>query len=176
MYVFSNYTIRFNGIAEANQKAAEWLSNEISTTVETGSDTTVEEDSLHNHVEDLWDWLEPFVSNHPDATFEIEGCIDSSSGSGEFEDFKLEASGGSLTAYRSGWYEETSRDSYKDYAEFCEYYENSDGTPVCTEEEFDAFEGEFIRLVSSDKIKMFDVMPLDGPITSRDDLPHRGSR
>ena len=174
MHVFSNYTIHFEGAGTENREAAKWLSSELDAAVETGAETAIEEDTTHNHVEDLWDWLEPFSSSHPEAAFSIEGYIDGSSGSGEFEDFKLEVAAGLLTGYRSGWYEETSKDSYEDYADFCEYYENSDGTPICTEEEFDAFEGEFIRLVGVDHIRMFDEVPLDGPITDRNDLPWRG--
>ena len=141
--------------------------------IDAGSETVVEEDVTHNHVEDLWDWLEPYASRHPEAVFTIDGYIDGSESSGELEGFRFEVDKGSITAYRSGWYEETARDSYEDYADFCKYYENNDGTPVCTEEEFNAFEGEFIRLVSGDKIKLFDVVPLSGPITNRKDLSKR---
>jgi len=176
MYIFSSYRIHFIEENEANQECADWLSAELKEDVSVGEGTEIAEDSTHMCVEDVWDWLEPFVASRPEASFELVGFIDASQASGEFEDFRFEIDGGSITAYRSGWYEETAKDTYEDYADFCEYYENADGTPICTEEEFNAFEGEFIRLVGMETVRMLDEVPLDGPITDRGDLSNRGLR
>lgn len=176
MSVFGNYAILLKGEDEANQAAAEWFSNELGLNVETDSETAVEEDTVHNHVEDLWDWLEPFVASHPEVAFTIDGYIDGSEASGEFEDFRLEASRGDLEAYRSGWYEETAKDTYEGYADFCDYYSNADGSPICSEEEFDAFDGEFIRIAGSERKALFDEVPLAGPIVNRLELSVHGIR
>lgn len=174
MYIFSSYRIQFNEGNEANRDCADWLSVELEEDVSVDMETEIAEDSVHICVEDIWDWLEPLALSRPKASITLSGFIDGSGASGEFEDFRFEIVDGSITAYRSGWYEETAKDTYEDYADFCEYYENADGTPVCTEEVFNAFEGEFIRLVGTETVRMFDEVPLDGPITNREDLPNRG--
>lgn len=142
----------------------------------TGAKTIIERDEKHNHVEDLWDWLEPFAKKNTEAAFVIEGYIDGTSGSGELEDFRIEIAEGRITAYRSGWYTETSKDTYEDYDDFCEYFENADGSSVCTKEEYDTFDGEFIRMVGGEKISIFKEVPLDGPIVNREELTERGMR
>ena len=165
------YTIHFEGDGEANLNAANWISGELGLLVDAKGDTEVKEDAAHTHVEDLWDWLEPYVAAHPGAAFTLEGYIENH---GYDEDFKVEAAGGSLSAYRSGWYYDDAKCTYESYEEFCEEWQDDDGNPLCSQDEYDALGDDlflFETFESGDsKTIVLDEVPLDGPVTSRDDL------
>ena len=169
---FSGYKICFNG-GGADAESAAWLSDQLGIAIGSDREAEIEEDGSHTHVEDLWDWLEPYAASHPDAAFTLEGFI---TNHGFDEDFRIEISDGVLVAYRSGWYEGFAKDSYEDYEDFCDTYQDDDGNPICTEEEFDAL-GEDVFVfepASSDKPIVLGEVPLDGPATSRDGLNRIG--
>lgn len=172
---FGRYTIRFGGDGKDNLEAASWISEELDLSVDAREDTRVEQDANHTHVEDLWDWLEPFVAAHPGATFTLEGYIENH---GYDEDFRIEAAGGALSAYRSGWYIDEAKDNYASYEEFCEACQDDDGNPICSQEEFDALGDDLFFFETSEsgqfKTIVLDEVPLDGPATSREDLMRRG--
>lgn len=169
------YTIRFEGEGKANLDAACWISKELGLPVDAKGDARIEEDASHTHVEDLWDWLEPYVAVHPETTFSLEGYIENH---GYNEDFRIEAAGGALSAYRSGWYYDDGKCNYGSYEEFCEQWQDDDGNPICSQEEYDALGDDlfvFEPLVSGEFTKVvLDEIPLDGPATCRDDLMKLG--
>ena len=170
---FSCYSIHFDGDDDAKRESASWLSDELGVPVGANADAEIEEDGKHTHVEDFWDWLEPYAAGHRGASFTLEGYI---TNHGFDEDFRIVVSDGALSAYRSGWYEGLAKDRYEDFEDFCECYQDDDGNPICTEEEFEALgEDIFIfELTSSDKPIVLGEVPLDGPATSRDGLKQIG--
>lgn len=168
---YSCYTIRFMGNEKANLDAASWFSKELGCPVTAKENAKVEEDFSHTHVEDLWDWLEPYAAVHPEASFSLEGYIENH---GYDEDFRIEAVRGALRAYRSGWYIDESKDNYESYDEFCEMCQDDDGNPLCSQEEFDALGDDlfFFETCESGCFKtiVLDKVPLDGPAVTRDEL------
>jgi len=169
MYVSSDYRIRFNGDSEANRKLANWFSDELDQNVAVGPETHVEEDATHNFVEDLWEWLEPEIENHPKASLVVEGVIDSSSTGGEYEDFRFEIHDGRIAAYRSGWYLEYCKEDFFDFEDFCECC-GGEESPICTKEEFDAFESDYFYVLEDGDGRIYEEIPLRGPITSKREL------
>lgn len=78
--------------------------------------------------------------------FTLEGTIDSSSVSGEYMDFQLEADGSRISVQASDWYCETEMDSYEDYEDFCDSFFE------CSEEEYENFkECEFVYILETDE-------------------------
>ena len=172
---YSCYAIHFEGDCEANLDAARWFSKEVGCPVAAKEDTRIEEDANHTHVEDLWDWIEPYAKAHPEALFTLEGFIENH---GYDEDFRIKVSKGVMSAYRSGWYIDEAKDNYESYEEFCDEWQNDDGDPICSQEEFDALGDDlfFFETFESGEAKtiVLDYVPLDGPATCRDDLMKRG--
>ena len=80
----------------------------------------------------------------PDASFDLDGYVDTSESAGEYMDFSITYSNGKLTSASSGWYTESSDDffldCYPDYEAFSEdFWNDEDDCPLYTEEEYEDF-------------------------------------
>lgn len=169
---FSCYTVRFEGEDDFNRECFSWLSEELCIDAAFHTIVKVEKDGKHTHVEDLWDWLEPYVTKRPNISFVIEGYISNHS---YYEDFRFEVAEGALAAYRSGWYDSIGKANYEDFEEFCDDYQDDDGNPICSKEEFDAIDDEIcIFEVEDGGFLVVGEPPLDGPATSREMLMQIG--
>ena len=80
----------------------------------------------------------------PNASFDLDGVVDSSESAGEYMDFSITYASGKLTSSSSAWYLHSGNgyflDCYPNYEEFNEEFWNEDkDCPLYTEEEYTKF-------------------------------------
>lgn len=126
--------------------------------------TEIDVEELYGHI-DATDELVKLAVNIaksiPESNFSIEGCIDCSERSGEYQDFLIEYTDGKLIEKHSCWYIEMFAEDFESFEEFCEEYVNENNDPRFTEEQFEDFKKEQYYILESGDGDCVKEVPLD---------------
>ena len=129
---------------------------------EPSNEINVEE--LYGHIDatdELVNLAVDIAKSIPDSDFSIEGCIDCSERSGEFQDFLIEYTNGKLIEKHSCWYVEMFAEDFESFEEFSEEYVDENGDPRFSEEQFEDFRNEKFYILESGDGDCVKEVPLD---------------
>ena len=164
---FAKFTIYFDGsedkISRALEIAEEVLEYEgLAEELDEDHSVFVEEDTVLTYVEDIESKLAlPMSEQVEGLNFTISGVVDTSESAGEYMNFIIQNQNGMLTVQSSCWYIIFYADNFECYEDFCEEYQNADGEPRYTEDQFKEFKkGEWFVLNSGDG-EIVDHVPLE---------------
>ena len=124
----------------------------------------IEVRELYDHSDDVEDLEKLAISiaeNLPGSEFTIDGCIDTSEDNGEYQDFLIAYSQNKLTTRHSCWYIQMYAEDFEDYDDFADEYQDEDGEPRFTEEQYEAFKEGTYYILDSGEGDCVPEVPLD---------------